>query len=829
MNNTIKKCIEHGRLILLLGAGASLTSSDRRGDKLLSSDQLAKRIADLAGWTYKNENIATVYSAGLRNLGEQLNDELEKLYKHCNPSYEYSSIAKQSWARIYTLNIDDAFEKALNSFSPQLINVRHRFDKISDQDQLFHQMDYIKLNGSIDRLRDGLIFSPKEYGAASASPPLWYRELAHDFFRYTFLFIGTKLDEPLFYHQIERYLVDTKIAAQTSYVLTPSATEIEKESLLSYNLIHIPGTLLDFEKWLDLNFPIPLKPTEIAIKRNPALGRMLSLTDATEKAKFPEIFKDVTIVSRLALSSDSDSQCAKGQIRQFYKGFKPQWKDILDEVPARITAIDQFYSRVENALTNNSNLLVVYGPAGSGKTTLLMNTALAISDNKNIPVYFLNTAVDNLKQIIGELEKINADRYCLFYDRLEAVASELREIKLSGILKKGLIIGSERQHKWESIVREHLSNLSDKPFQLHDINKSDANLILEKLKKFGPWTRLSNMKHSERINELFEKSHHQLLIGLLETTVGDGFEKIIEDEFSHLGDSLEQQFVIIVGFATIHRYSLRESFASRALANLDKEANIIQLANKLSGIISYSHYNLVARHPVYIQHLFDTVIDADTLYNCLTALLSAYTVYEAPVIIKLNRNDSNLFKALFNHKFLKYLFREKYNYIIGIYKSFEKAFENDGLFWLQYGLALRDFSMHAEAFEKLLIAFEAHPQPHTEHALAQQEIILACKATNKSKAFDLLDSAKKRLESLDKIFQSFDTYPIVTLSEGHTQVIKLHEGEDAARKLAKHYANIIESRLKTHSGGRLKKTWTRLSTYGLTGEWIEDEQFPFIC
>jgi len=187
MNSFIKSAIESGRLILLLGAGASVTSKDRNGNNLLLSNDLAKRIAEEAGWEYKGENLPTVYSAAKKDLGGRLDFLLENLYKHCNPSYEYITIAKHTWPRIYTLNVDDAFERALQSYSPQLTNIRHRFDNIGEQDQLFKELDYIKLNGSIDRLRDGLIFSSKEYGVASTNPPFWYRELAHDFFRYTFL------------------------------------------------------------------------------------------------------------------------------------------------------------------------------------------------------------------------------------------------------------------------------------------------------------------------------------------------------------------------------------------------------------------------------------------------------------------------------------------------------------------------------------------------------------------------------------------------------------------------------------------------------------------
>ncbi len=93
----------------------------------------------------------------------------------------------------------------------------------------------------------------------------------------------------------------------------------------------------------------------------------------------------------------------------------------------------------------------------------------------------------------------------------------------------------------------------------------------------------------------------------------------------------------------------------------------------------------------------------------------------------------------------------------------------------------------------------------------------------------MLEKAKIRLESLDKTLKSFDTYPIVTLSEGHTEVLRVHEGDEKARELAKQYANIIGGRLKDLGhDSRLKEAWIKLTTYATTGEWVEDEPLPYL-
>ena len=186
------------------------------------------------------------------------------------------------------------------------------------------------------------------------------------------------------------------------------------------------------------------------------------------------------------------------------------------------------------------------------------------------------------------------------------------------------------------------------------------------------------------------------------------------------------------------------------------------------------------------------------------------------------------FKSLINHRFVKYIFRSNHNYILNLYESFEKRFHNDGLFWLQYGLALRDLGQQNGALEKLQTAVDAYSQPHTQHALAQQQMIIAYKIGSKAKAYNLLEKAKDTLEYLDKTRIPFNMFPIVTLSEGHTSIVRLYEGDEKGQLVAKQYANIIADRLKETEAGRLKKSWFRLTTYVTRGEWLQEDEEAFL-
>lgn len=269
MNNELHVAIKKGELILFLGAGASKGCTTRIGAKLLDGAALAKHLAEIGQYDYADEPLDEVYGAVRAKLGSRLDHVLEGLFRDTQPSPEYLALASFAWRRIYTLNVDDALENAIRRQRVQNLHVRVLGDPVADQDNFFDRLDLIKLNGSIDQLRHGIIFSASEYAKATARPLPWYEQCASDFVRSPILFIGTKLSEPLLKFHIERYKNVTGKSPGRSYVITPSATPLQKQALLDYNIEHIAGTLADFVEWLKSSFPTPLKPLDLALESIP--------------------------------------------------------------------------------------------------------------------------------------------------------------------------------------------------------------------------------------------------------------------------------------------------------------------------------------------------------------------------------------------------------------------------------------------------------------------------------------------------------------------------------------------------------------------------------
>ena len=811
----IKKAYQDGRLMLLLGAGASYGSRDKDNREIPMGDDLAKELSALMGWSYSGEPLATVYSAINAIDSARLYTFLRTRLTNTKPSHELQIIASFPWARIFTLNVDDCTETALRKAGTQNLQIFARNSPLEEIDPIFQSVQFIKLNGSADRPEDGFIFSPQEYGEGSNRLPIWYRELGHNNGNYTFVFIGSKLNEPLFQHAIAEMRSTVKRAPVQGYVITPSATEIEKHHLRSLNLVHIPGTLKDFAEWLDRE--MPRRPTgwDLATARRPELRAIdRELTDKQKRA-----LNSVTLVSADTLPR-TDAGNTLGAIREFYKGYKPRWTDILDGVPANLAFIEDFSKLVE-AGHETRKCIALVGPAGSGKSTALMAAALHLSRASNTPVYFLRESVSDIKDVIIALEEINTSNFYLFIDKMDAMRNEIADLFASLHTKHICLVVSERLNIWNRRVKATIDPFISKTFTIEKIRKADANRILEKLEKFGPWTRLQPMTPEQRIAEIYHKADRQLLIGLMEATTGLGFTQIVDNDFKNLGDDRHKKFLAIVGLASIHRSTLSSHIVSSALSNLGIEEDANVMSRETEGIIVTNAKTYSARHPVYVRELFEKIVPTTMIRDCLIAVLEAFADYETPVIKNVGKADGVVFRSIINHRFVKEMMRSDEDKVRSVYKAFETKFHIDGLYWLQYGLALRDFGKQIEALEKLKTAREAYTSAQIEHAYAQQLMIIASTSSNWDDAEPLLKEAIDALRELNRAADATDTYPIVTLAEGHISVMLRFFGVEGAKTLAQQYANELLVAHKKYPGQRLKEAVNNVVMVATTGVWKE--------
>ena len=235
----IKNAYQSGRLMLFLGAGASYGSRDSDNREIPMGDDLAMELAALMGWAYNGEALSNVYSAINAIDSARLHTFLRTRLTNTKPSPELQTIASFPWSRIFTLNIDDCTETALRKAGTQNVHLFARNSPLEEIDPVFESVQVVKLNGSADRPDEGFIFSPQEYGEGSNRLPIWYRELGLNHSNYTFAFIGSKLNEPLFQHAMAEMRSIVKRAPIRGYVIPPPQVR-------STNIISTVSTLFTF-------------------------------------------------------------------------------------------------------------------------------------------------------------------------------------------------------------------------------------------------------------------------------------------------------------------------------------------------------------------------------------------------------------------------------------------------------------------------------------------------------------------------------------------------------------------------------------------------------
>lgn len=811
----IRTAYQNGRLMLLLGAGASYGSLDANNTEMPMGDELAKELAALMGWKYSGEALGTVYSAVNATNSSQLHNFFRARLTNTKPSVELQKIASFPWSRIFTLNIDDCTEAAIRKVSAQSIQIFDRNSPLEEIDPIFKTIQLIKLNGSADRPDDGFIFSPQEYGEGSNRIPAWYRELGQNHGNYTFVFVGSKLNEPLFQHAISEMRSTVKRSPLRGYVITPSASDIDRHHLTSLNLVHVPGTLKDFAEWLDQE--MPKRPTgwDLATAKRPELRNInVALTERQKRA-----LNSITLVSADTLPR-SDPGRNLGAIREFYKGYKPHWSDVLEGIQAELAFAKEFSKQVAEGHERGKCIALV-GPAGSGKTTALMIAALHVSQTSNTPVYFLRESVSDIKEVVIALEQINNSAFYLFIDKLEAMHHEIAELLAGSKAKYICIVAAERLNIWNRRVKATMQPFISNSLQVGKISKADAGRILQKLEKFGPWTRLQPMTQEQRIAEIYSKADRQLLIGLMEATTGIGFTQIIDKDFKNLGDDRHRKFLVIVGLASIHRSTLSSHIVGSALSNLGIAEDVNVLSKETEGIVVSNAGKYSARHPVYVRELFEKIVPTTMIRDCLVAVLEAFSDYETPVIKNVGKSDGVVFKSIINHRFVKEMMRNDLDKVLSVYAAFETKFHIDGLYWLQYGLALRAFGQQPEALEKLRTAREAYTSDQIEHAYAQQLMIISSMSPSWNDAEPLLKEAIDALRELNRVADVTDSYPIVTLAEGHISVMLKYFGVEGAKTTAQQYANEMLAAHKRHPSARLQEALNNVLTFATTGSWKE--------
>jgi tetratricopeptide (TPR) repeat protein len=791
----LQRQLQLGQAVLVLGAGASAGSINRYGKPIKTGAELARTLCDEAGLPFNNEPLPTVYEAvrGARLSDVQIRAILQKEFSDVTPSTELEKLFSVCWRRLYSFNIDDSVDNLATLKSGQ----RRRYyngliDRVADfEGPLYLQVIY--LNGQATKPEHGLIFSESEYARAVKNESLfWYNRAGQDYFTCP-VFIGSRLDEPVLWSQIERAKRTDNTGSGLGFAITPSRiTDVQVQSLRNRGIVHICATLADFTRWISERYPSGITPPDI-VKLNSVENKDLRNLgpDDINAAHYLRPVLLSSVNERLARRNDSE---LNKMGRLFYQGFPPTWELAASDIPVFLENSETLHRALCAAIDARENLFVVTGEAGSGKTTAIMMVLLRYLRDGHRKVYEVSGDVRSVRHIFSVLRKLNDPAIVYIGDLFlygDHLADDLEQIKGTEIT----VVTSARSSEWnEHFVRRLGSRVT--PHNFNRFTTRDYEPLLARLNQYVPAPAFKMLSRGEQLQKL-GKSKRQLLIALHETTDSQNFADVITAEFEHLPDHDTKRLCLIVGLGTIARVGIGLEFAAAAY-ELRAKRPLKAALDALAGIVEVTPARrLVARHEIYSRQIIENVVSFEEFSSIVCDVLDIYAKFEIPVIRRVNRVDGHLFKYLLNADFIYRMASVHGNADEGrkIFERYEIDFQLDGQYWLQYGLFLIKLNKYDESLLVLKRSIEAYPENvFAQHALAHLKLRIALHRHMLDTATQqLVDEAVESLQILHtRSTPADDQYPLVTLAMLHVQVLATHNKHSEAKALARRYHGMLQ-------------------------------------
>ncbi|GAA5513092.1 hypothetical protein Dcar01_01818 [Deinococcus carri] len=628
--NPLLHDLSRGRVVLFLGAGASLGAAGPGGQTAPTGVQLAERVAahffpndGVGGQSldYISRLVLHHYSAG------QLQGYIRELLVNLQPTSAHLKLAEFTWQGIVTTNYDLLVERAYERAKRPLI-VR-RVDGDAVQPLPGGATPYLKLHGCIDRIghEDPPLILTQEHF-------LHYRDGREELFNrfvdwakeYTLVFAGFSFNDWNFVSILDELTRKLGNHRNKYYAVRPGVNMLEHGLWNEKRIELIDATFGDFMEALDRELPadrrslaavLPVRhPIESRLKIRGALPG--NVRDLLEVAEY--------VHEGIGWQSEHDHEA-----RDFYRGVELGWKAIREnlDVPRALTSdlLRDLIDRGDDDRVKGAELYVIRAAAGEGKSVVLRRLAY---DGARAGVLCLfgtgNQQVEFTQ--LQELHALSDERIFLFIDDAPDHAGELeRLVRLARKERLPLtIITAARFNEYQTSDAARLDSIVNDYFELKRLHRGEIRQLARLLEKYGALGELESLSEDERVETIERTLDSQLLVALYQATLGRRFQDIILDEYNGIHGEKARHLYRAV--AALHRLRIpvRSGLIARAF-DISFEDFEQELFDPLSHIIftarEQGEYVYRTRHPEIARIVFERAYEyPDVRFNEYLELLS---------------------------------------------------------------------------------------------------------------------------------------------------------------------------------------------------------------
>ncbi len=801
-------------VVLFLGAGFSADAINQVGETIPIGSRLTQKIFEFMypTETYVDDGttLQDMYQALLKSgkTYEQIGNFLrETLTVKSFPDY-YKYLTLPYWYKIYTINIDNLVNKIYDRFGEQTIdNIAFPSGGFKDRDPILETLQAIYLHGKLPCNPDDVVFSRSQYASVAIKLQPLYFHFIHDYSNSPTIFIGTTLDEQLFYQYIAtRQSIRSGVAENRpkSFLIIPSIPKVREKVLKDeYNIEVVRGTTEDFMNWLENKSDKLLNREEVLISLLPTLDKLLNHPKykahySHSVREFSQSFQKVEI-----------NKAFPPKKKNYLLGTTPTWSDIhygLD-APRKITA--ELYSEIESYFEGDSGIrsVAILGTAGSGKSSVLKRLCYNLI-NAGRSVYFSHSEnLPKASDLIETLEMIN-ERVIIAVDNAELILKQLVKMaqELNKIKYPPIFILASRRNIFDRISSKFDPLINLKEYEMENLDRDEIIDIIKKLDENNLLGHLKGLVPQQRIKEFENRAKKQILVAMREATEGKDFEIIMKSEFEEIGSEEGKLLCLCVSLTTEAGFTItKQDFTSFSSKPPSDALDILE--RNLKGLVlkvGIKDDKLMLRHRMIANFLIESCTNPEMLKQAYIRVLSSLASEINAATI--SSRKFTIYKEIINHYMVYKRFSKDISKAREVYESLTDYFRDDHHFWLQYGsLELEGVGGSLELAENYLNQAKSlkDTSVFVKNALANLYYKKALITSSKTEADSLKEKADEILLSLIHDKYTNDPYSYHIYGRGYYNwIIEWLRGAEVIRNALRNLEKIVKQGADLYSANK---------------------------
>lgn len=618
----LREDIRMGRVVLFLGAGASLGAKDSMGNQPPLAPQLRDILADqFLGGKYKDSPLAWVAELAISETDlATVQDFIADILNKMEPAPFHLTVPTFRWRGIVTVNYDRIIEAAYSKGSriQELVPFLSDRDRIDEKLRSPNHLALLKLHGCVTRTHETelpLILTVDQYVTHRGGRERLFRTLEEWALEYPIVFIGHGGQDPDLRAILLEVSKDLAIRPRY-YLVRPGVGEPEIRFWESKRITVLSGTFEDLITTLEKEIPAAIRPLLAVASSGRPIQRRFALHEQPGSVLESFLDNDVDYVHPSISTPEGTPQA-------FYRGFDLGWYPIIKGLDVRRNLADRLLIevviRAEQERPTATELYVIKAEAGAGKSVFLRRLAWEASSGADVLCLFLRDFGILRYEPVRELYRLTQQRIFIFVDgaaeraqALESLLSDARRDRLPIT-----VFTAERLNTW-NIACDRLESYLTDSFQLRYLSHEEIVVLVGLLREhdsLGP--ELTGKTTDECVRQFEQRAGRQLLVALHEATLGAPFEDILLDEYESIQPSAARQLYLTVCVLNRLSVPVRAGLIAR-VHGIRFEEFRERLFAPLEHVVSASQhpgtqdYLYAARHPEIAQIVFDRALRSIT-------------------------------------------------------------------------------------------------------------------------------------------------------------------------------------------------------------------------